>query len=98
FRAINQFRNGDIVMEMMNEMAAQHLREDNTKRAFIDKLDPNATIKDRSYPIVMQFVPISFNPSQRENLTNLERENGWKEGSVLTAQWIKPPERRTKEQ
>ena len=40
FRAINQFRNGDIVMEMMNETAAQHLREDNTKRAFIDKLDP----------------------------------------------------------
>jgi len=46
----------------------------------------------------MQFVPISFNPSQRENLTNLERENGWKEGSVLTARWIKPLERRTKDQ
>ena len=49
-------------------------------------------------PIILQFVPISFNPSQRESITNLERENGWKEGSVLTARWIKPPERRTNTQ
>lgn len=97
-KAINQLRNGNIVMEMMNESEAQRLREDDTKQAFINKLDANATFKDRSYPIVMQFVPISFNPSKRENLANLERENGWKEGSVLTARWIKPPERRTNDQ
>ena len=50
-KAINQFRNGDFVMELTSEQAAQHLREANIKQSFIDKLDPNATLKDRSYPI-----------------------------------------------
>ena len=97
-KAASQHRNGNIVIEMMNELAAQRLRENTVKQAFIDKLDPKAVFKDHSYTIVLQFVPVSFNPSQRANLTDLERENGWKEGSVLTAQWIKPPERRANDQ
>ena len=97
-KAVNQYRSSNIVIEMTNESAAQHLWKDTVKQAFIEKLDPKAVFKDRTYNIVLQFVPISFNPSQRANLTDLERENGWKEGSMLTARWIKPPERRANDQ
>ena len=97
-KTVNRYPSGNIVLEMSNDLAAKYLREDKNKKAFISELEPNATIKDRSYTVILQFVPISFDPSQRTNITNLERENDWEEGAVLTARWIKPPGRRTDDQ
>ncbi|KAG2030455.1 hypothetical protein BDR03DRAFT_822830, partial [Suillus americanus] len=57
-----------------------------------------ATLKERTYMVVVPFMPTSFRPTDNTNLRQMEQENGWNEGTVLTARWIKPVERRTSTQ
>ena len=83
-KAVNQFRNGNTVLELTSVEAASFLREPATKQTFIEALDPEATIKDRAYMVIFQFVPLTFDPDRRSNLDNVERENGWDKGTILT--------------
>jgi len=97
-KAVNQFRNGNTVLELTSEEAASFLREPANKQAFIKALDPEATIKDRAYTVIFQFVPLTFDPDRKSNIDNLEKENGWDGGTILTARWVKPPSKRTNDQ
>ena len=97
-KAVNQFRNGNTVLELTTEAAASFLREPATKQAFVTALDPEATIKDRAYTVIFQFVPLTFDPDRKTNIINLEKENRWDEGTILSARWVKPPGRRTNDQ
>ncbi|KAG1836754.1 hypothetical protein F4604DRAFT_2003246 [Suillus subluteus] len=74
-RSVSQFRNGGTIIEMKTQEAAEYLKNKDNKNEFINALDPNATIKERSYPVVIQFVPLTFNPDSAEHLQDLEQEN-----------------------
>ncbi|KAG0694096.1 hypothetical protein DFH29DRAFT_880934 [Suillus ampliporus] len=76
---------------MTTPQAADYLRNQITKDDFINTLKPNATLEERSYPVIIQFVPLTFDPSSPEQIQDLEMENGWTPGSVTMARWIKPP-------
>ncbi|KAG1856452.1 hypothetical protein F4604DRAFT_1590324, partial [Suillus subluteus] len=90
---------GGMVVEMTTKEAVQYLRtKNNAKECLLRNLDPQATIKERTYMVVMPFMPTSFRPTDNTNLRQMEQENGWNEGTVLTAHWIKPVERRTSTQ
>ncbi|KAG2758110.1 hypothetical protein P692DRAFT_20842749 [Suillus brevipes Sb2] len=78
-----------MIIEMMTKEAAKNL---------LQNLDPQAALKERTYTIVVPFMPISFKPEDNANLRQTERENRWNEGTVLTACWIKPVEKRTNTQ
>jgi len=94
-RTIMQFRQGGMVIEFMTKEAADHLRTDaNAKEKFLQNLDTNATLKERSYLVVVPFMPLYFKPSENTNLRQMGLENGWNKGTVLTARWIKPVEKR----
>ncbi|KAG0693418.1 hypothetical protein DFH29DRAFT_1007309 [Suillus ampliporus] len=94
-RAISQFRNGGTVIEMLTPQAAAHLRTKTVKEEFINVLDLKATLKERSYLVIIQFVPLTFNPSDAEQIQDLEQENGWEQESITSARWVKPPAKRT---
>ena len=94
-RTITQFKQGGMIIEFMTKEAAEHVRiNTEVKEKFLKNLDPNATLKERTYPLVLPFMPLTFNPSNDDNLRQIEQENGWKTGTVLTARWIKPIEKR----
>ncbi|KAG0692616.1 hypothetical protein DFH29DRAFT_817331 [Suillus ampliporus] len=97
-KAINQYRNGGIVIEMLTPEGATYLKKKDIKAEFIEKLDPTAMLKDRAYPVVIQFVPLTFNPSSEDQLRKLEQENSWESGAITPAHWIKPPEKRNDKQ
>lgn len=97
-RAVNQYRNGGTVIQMLNEDAAKYIKQQVVKEGFINALDPSAIMKDRSYPVIIQFVPLTFNPSDQNQIQQLEQENGWESDSVTMARWVKPPEKRTSTQ
>ncbi|KAG0694417.1 hypothetical protein DFH29DRAFT_880728 [Suillus ampliporus] len=88
-RAVTQYHNGNTVIEMMMAEGAAYLRRDNTKMDFIKALDPSATIKDQTYPVVLQFIPIQFAPEDDEHLRDLECQNKWESGTITSARWIK---------
>ncbi|KAG2038460.1 hypothetical protein BDR03DRAFT_813215, partial [Suillus americanus] len=57
-----------------------------------------AIFKDRAYPVVIQFVPLTFNPNSENQIHEFKQENKWEEGTISSAQWIKPPNKRTDQQ
>ncbi|KAG1893399.1 uncharacterized protein F5891DRAFT_1196443 [Suillus fuscotomentosus] len=97
-RTVTQYRNGGTVLEMLTTEGATYIKKPDIKNEFIKILDPSATIKDRIYPAIIQFVPLTFNPSDPEHLRELEIENKWNEGELVSARWIKPPGKRASNQ
>jgi len=97
-KTVTQYRNGGVMIEFASAEAANAIKKGDTKEKFLAALDPLASIRERAYPVIIQFVPINFNPNNTSDIKELEDENGWKPGTVLTARWIKPPAKRANHQ
>ncbi|KAG2058098.1 hypothetical protein BDR06DRAFT_876822 [Suillus hirtellus] len=88
-----------MIIEFTTKEAANYIRTNNAiKEQFLKDLDPDASLKERTYPIIIPFMPIAFDPTSQQNREVLEDENGWKKDSILTACWIKLVEKRTSTQ
>ena len=80
---------------MTSKEAAEFIRNDkDTRELLLKHLDTNATLKDRTYSIIIPFMPLTFNPTNRNDLDALEDENGWSAGTIVSARWAKPAEKR----
>ncbi|KAG1873168.1 hypothetical protein F4604DRAFT_1513985, partial [Suillus subluteus] len=97
-RSVTQYRNGGTILEMMTAEAVAHLKKANIKENFIKTLDPKAIFKDRGYPVVIQFVPLTFDSDSEDQVRDLERENDWEQGTITSTRWIKPPNKHTNHQ
>ena len=94
-RVVTQFKQGGMVIEMTSKEAADFIRNDkDTRDALLNHLDSNATLKERTYSIIIPFMPLTFNPTNRKELDAMENENRWPAGTIVTARWIKPAEKR----
>ncbi|KAG1854395.1 hypothetical protein C8R48DRAFT_675628 [Suillus tomentosus] len=83
-RSIIQFRQGGIIIEMTTKEAAEHIRtKNNVKECLLQNLDPQATLKERTYTVVVPFMPTSFKPTDNTDLQQMEQENGWNKGTTL---------------
>ena len=91
---INKLRNGGVIVQLETKEIAKWLREPANKKEFIAKLDANAQIKERTYPLVVPRVPISFEPTDQEHLRELETVNNLEPNTISKARWIKPIYRR----
>ncbi|KAG0702849.1 hypothetical protein DFH29DRAFT_999071 [Suillus ampliporus] len=75
-KAIMQFKQGGMVIEFTTKEAADYIHiNEETKNLFLKHLDPDATLKERTYPVVIPFMPISFDPTSKDALKALEKEN-----------------------
>ncbi|KIJ44625.1 hypothetical protein M422DRAFT_84279, partial [Sphaerobolus stellatus SS14] len=75
--------------------AAQLIQNDeDAKQAFMNLYSAQAIVRPRLYPIIVERVPISFNPESNSNIRELEDGNSIENGEVQRARWIKPPARR----
>ncbi|KAG2125439.1 hypothetical protein DEU56DRAFT_961827, partial [Suillus clintonianus] len=97
-RAVTQYRNGGTIIEMLTEEDAKYLKQSENKEEFIKHLDPKATFKERAYPVIIQFAPLTFDPDDIEQIRELERENNWEQETITMARWVKPPNKRTNHQ
>jgi hypothetical protein len=97
-RAVSQFNNGGTVIEFQTPEAANYLKNKKNKEKFIQALEPNASIKERTYSVIIQFVPLTFNIDSTEHLRDLETENNWSQNTITLARWIKPPAKRNPSQ
>ena len=91
---INKLRNGGVIIQLETKELAEWIRQLANKKEFTDKLDANAQIKDRTYPLVVPRVPISFEPANLEHLREIETVNNLEPNTISKARWIKPLYRR----
>ena len=93
-RAAVLLRGGGLLLELTNSETADWLHKETNRRAFLDNLGSGASIKDRTYQVIVQFIPIAFNPDDNASIRQYEETNGLEKGSVLKVEWIKPVEDR----
>jgi len=87
-------RNRGLLLEMDTAEAAEWLKNDDINGRFLEGIGSGASIKNRSYQVIVQFVPVNFNPTDDAQVRTYEELNGLPLNSILKAEWIKPVEER----
>jgi hypothetical protein len=99
FTAALHLRNGTgILLEVKNAGTVGWLRETGRRAIFTEGMEEGATIKDRTFTLMVPFVPLSLRPERETDLREIEEQNDLKEGDISGARWIKPVHRRAENQ
>lgn len=92
FVGANRLRNGGVVFLLNTERAADWIKE-NT-RDFLDGLGGEFIFKNRTYNIIAEFIPVTFDPTLEGELRHVENLSGLREHSFSDAKYLKPLARR----
>ena len=90
--------NGGLLLELDNEEAAAWIGKPHNKATFLSQFAPDAAFKSCTDSLVVQFMPLHFQPDDKGELHALEELNKLSPNAFLQARWIKPPYRRAVEQ
>ncbi|KAK6971538.1 hypothetical protein R3P38DRAFT_3242282 [Favolaschia claudopus] len=85
-------RSGGWILHLNTTAAATWLKKE--IEDFLAAMGGTSVYKERFLSVVVQFVPVSFNPTERGALQAIEADNGLQSGSFGNARWIKQPWRR----
>ena len=97
-KAATLMRNGGLLLELDKAEAAEWLCKDDNRTNFLNNVGSGASIKDRTYQVIVQFIPIIFKPEDDGALRHFESINGLQPNSILKAEWIKPIKDRREDQ
>lgn len=97
-KATTRLRNGGLIVELTSIAAAKWIRRPENRLNITNALGNTATIKDRRFSIIVPFLPITSNIEDPTWLRTVEEENDMNPGSIESANWIKPRQRRAPDQ
>lgn len=97
-RSIQRLRNGGLIVELDNEQLAGWLKGPTGRILLETHLDSSASIRDRTYSVVVQFLLVSYEIEREDFPRLIERENHLQPNAIASIRWIKPPQRRSKGQ
>jgi hypothetical protein len=87
-------RNGGLIVELDSELTLTRLRELNTRKRFLQALDNSVMFKDRTYTLVLQYVPVNTLIECTGLLRLMEGKNQLTDNSLASMRWINPPHKR----
>ncbi|KAJ7711654.1 hypothetical protein DFH07DRAFT_763435, partial [Mycena maculata] len=85
-------RSGAVLLHMDSAASATWIKAN--MPAFLAAMGGTSAFKDRFANVVVQYVPVSFDPSLDGALQILESDNGMQKGNLGSTRWIKDPSRR----
>ena len=91
---ITRTRDGSLLLLLNSKEGADWLREPGIIDNFIDSFASGAVLRDRNYHVLLKWVPIVLDPTNRAHLREIEEVNCLPEHSVHKMRWIKPTIRR----
>lgn len=98
FLGTKKLRRGAAILVLSKEEDATWLKQDEKMKSFISHLGLSASCyRLRTYPIFTTFVPLTFD-SNTIALRRIEDNIGLHKGTIVSANWIKPPSKRSKDQ
>ena len=86
-------KDGSILLTLNSREAMEWLREPENEYSFLKTFAEGAVMKDHHHNVLMQWTPISFDPTSREHHRDTKEANNIEELSIRSACWIKPPKR-----
>ncbi|KAG6867743.1 hypothetical protein C0993_011739, partial [Termitomyces sp. T159_Od127] len=85
FVTARKLKNGGILYQLNSTEAAEWLFRQDIQKAFLDKFEADAKVKDRVYNIFLEFVPVGLGNIPAEGLGLVESRNGLRPGKLVTA-------------
>ncbi|KIK34520.1 hypothetical protein CY34DRAFT_17663 [Suillus luteus UH-Slu-Lm8-n1] len=98
FISARRLPHGGILYELNSKSSAEWFNTPANRSNFLEYFASNITIKDRSFHILMENVPISFVPENPAAIAEIENKAGFKPRSISKARYIKPAARRNPNQ
>ena len=92
--SITRTRDGSLLLLINTKEGADWLREPGVIDNFIECFAAGASFRDRSYHVLLRWVPITLDPTNRTHLREIEEVNNLPEHSIHRMRWIKPTTRR----
>ncbi|KAJ6569116.1 hypothetical protein B0H19DRAFT_938412, partial [Mycena capillaripes] len=83
-------RENAVLLHMNTSAAASWLKSN--MEAFLAAMGGTSVYKESLTNVVVQYVPVSFDPALDGALRVVEDDNGFRRGAVASAKWIKAPE------
>jgi hypothetical protein len=101
-KGIHTRYNGDYLLDFDTPDSAERFLSYTSTHIFLLSLyfGISAIIKPRNYPLIMKFVPCTgeFNPKDDKHIADIEASSNLKKGAIVSANWIKRPDRRSPNQ
>ncbi|KAH9917227.1 uncharacterized protein B0H18DRAFT_882023, partial [Fomitopsis serialis] len=99
FKSSRIMPNGGVIYEMNSAESARWLRRITTAEMFAATMGgENVTVRERSYPVFVEFVPIHCDLTDPYALIEYANASNIESGALTSAKWIKPEARRTERQ
>ena len=89
---------GGILFELRDARTAKWLREGDNREKVAEHFHPECFFRDRTYPILLRFVPITADIYDPDTIRKIESNLDLPAGSITGASWIKDPARRSRTQ
>ncbi|KAI9063848.1 hypothetical protein FKP32DRAFT_1571241 [Trametes sanguinea] len=85
---------GDVVFTATTREIAHWLLKPSVAKPFARKMGMTAQVIERTYKLVAERVPVTFNPQDEAALRAVEAAHGLRPRAIARADWIKPVQRR----
>ncbi|KAJ7347956.1 hypothetical protein DFH08DRAFT_699083 [Mycena albidolilacea] len=85
-------RSGAWLLHLNTTAAATWLKAE--MNLFLAAMGGTSSFKNRFFNVLVQFVPISFDPTREGNLRGVENDNALPKGTLAKVHWVKPAHRR----
>lgn len=97
-RSVASLRNGGVVIELESERLALWLGSAEGRALLEGQFDSAVLFRNRTFPLVLEYLPIHMQLEQPEFLRKIEQENHLPSDVLVSIRWIKPPLRRSQAQ
>ena len=97
-KAILRLVSGSLLVELNTKEATDWICTDGVRDQLITYLNIQGTIKDRQYPILVPFLPIRHDITNKDWIELIEKDNKIHTGSILGIRWAKPIEKQSENQ
>jgi hypothetical protein len=90
FLSAKNVQNGGILYELNAPGSAKWINALANRSKFLNHFGTDIIIKEQVYQILLENIPISFNPNSKIALSEMECKGGLKQDNITKARYIKP--------
>lgn len=98
FVSARKLPHGGIIYELNSKESTEWFNTPTNRSNFLERFGTNVTIKDRTFHVLMENVPISFVPESTAAIDDIEKKAAFTPKTILKAKYIKPIARRNPNQ
>ena len=92
FIGARKLANGGIVFHLESTEAARWIQQN--KEAFIRKFSVEAVVKEHTFSVLVEYVPIRHAPEAMGENRKIERDSQIPLNTLVSTRWVKPPQKR----